>query len=471
MGTQTPLRARFGLDNQSNVLRGIGTESSISAASAGADALRISGGVLQISNGTTWENVGGSGGSLRVVTLTDAATVTPNADTTDLGILTSLSQPSTFANPTGTPTNGQLLQIRITSSASRAIAFGTAYQTASSLALPTATTGGGAEDYIAFRWNSTDSKWDLIGTTIGAYPTAIPSGTNTQVQFNDGGAFGADAGLTYNKTTDALSVTGSVIVPIVAAASSGNVNLILSPIGTGAIQLQVADNTATGGNARGQYSVDLQTVRVAATQVVSGSYSFAAGANNTVSAGSAVAIGTGNSVSGNGAFAAGVENTASGAQSTALGGRALARINQQVAMGARIFDPGVGKSQYNIFIAGATTTNATPTVLTSLDAAQITLQNNSAMRFNILVIANVTGGGNTSGWELKGVIKRGANAASTALVGTVTTTLVGQNAGASGWAIAATANTSTGGLTITATGQAGTTIRWVATVECAEVAF
>lgn len=171
MGTATPLRARFGLDNQSNVLRGIGTESSISAASAGADALRISGGVLQISNGSTWENVGGSGGSLRVVTLTDAATVTPNADTTDLGVLTSLSQSTTFANPTGTPTNGQLLQLRITSSASQAIAFGTAYQSASSLSLPTATTGSNAEDYLAFRWNSTDSKWDLIGTTIGASGT------------------------------------------------------------------------------------------------------------------------------------------------------------------------------------------------------------------------------------------------------------------------------------------------------------
>jgi len=167
MGTQTPLRARFGLDNQSNVLRGIGTESSISAASAGADALRISGGVLQISNGSTWENVGGSGGSLRVVTLTDAATVTPNADTTDLGILTSLSQTTTFQNPTGTPTNGQLLQIRITSASSQAIAFDTDYQAASGLALPTATTGGGAEDYIALRWNATDDKWDMIGTTIG----------------------------------------------------------------------------------------------------------------------------------------------------------------------------------------------------------------------------------------------------------------------------------------------------------------
>lgn len=32
-----------------------------------------------------------------------------------------------------------------------------------------------------------------------------PGGSNTQVQFNDGGAFGGDAGLTYNKSTDTLT--------------------------------------------------------------------------------------------------------------------------------------------------------------------------------------------------------------------------------------------------------------------------
>ena len=34
-----------------------------------------------------------------------------------------------------------------------------------------------------------------------------PGGSNTQVQFNDSGAFGGDAGLTYNKTTDTLTAT------------------------------------------------------------------------------------------------------------------------------------------------------------------------------------------------------------------------------------------------------------------------
>ena len=315
-------------------------------------------------------------------------------------------------------------------------------------------------------------------------PSSAVSGASTQVQFNDGGVLGATSGLTFAKATNALSVTGSVIVPVLAAASTGNVNLILSPTGSGAIQTQVVDNTATGGNARGTYSVDLQRVRTLATQVASGSYSFASGSSNTASSQYSFAFGSGNTASGQysfafGAsitasgycsFAAGQENTASGFYSSAFGVYALARLTSQFALSCQVFNA-LGKCQYNIFPLGASTTDATPKTLTADGSNGITLQNNSAMRFNIMVIANVTGGGNTSGWEIKGVIKRGANAASTALVGLVTTTLIAQDVGASGWAIAATANTTTGGLTITATGQASTTIRWTATVDCAEVAF
>lgn len=48
---------------------------------------------------------------------------------------------------------------------------------------------------------------------LGAGDIAVvstPSGSDTQVQFNDGGAFGGDAGLTYNKTTDALTSAGQI---------------------------------------------------------------------------------------------------------------------------------------------------------------------------------------------------------------------------------------------------------------------
>lgn len=40
--------------------------------------------------------------------------------------------------------------------------------------------------------------------------TAAPGGSDTYVQFNDGGAIGGDSGITYNKSTDALTVAGTV---------------------------------------------------------------------------------------------------------------------------------------------------------------------------------------------------------------------------------------------------------------------
>lgn len=55
-----------------------------------------------------------------------------------------------------------------------------------------------------------------------------PGGSDTHVQFNDSSAFGGDAGLTFNKTSNILTVTGGVVVgtslELVAAAmpSSGS---------------------------------------------------------------------------------------------------------------------------------------------------------------------------------------------------------------------------------------------------------
>lgn len=52
-------------------------------------------------------------------------------------------------------------------------------------------------------------------TLAGGVPTwaaasSAPGGSDTQVQFNDGGTFGGDAGMVYNKTTDKLTVGGIV---------------------------------------------------------------------------------------------------------------------------------------------------------------------------------------------------------------------------------------------------------------------
>ena len=64
----------------------------------------------------------------------------------------------------------------------------------------TAPTNGQALTY-------SNGKW--VNATVSG-GSGSPGGSDTQVQFNDGGAFGGDAGLVYNKTTNVLTV-GDVI--------------------------------------------------------------------------------------------------------------------------------------------------------------------------------------------------------------------------------------------------------------------
>lgn len=49
-----------------------------------------------------------------------------------------------------------------------------------------------------------------VGVTGATGATPAVGGSNTQVLFNDSGAIGGDAGLTYDKTTDALTVAGNI---------------------------------------------------------------------------------------------------------------------------------------------------------------------------------------------------------------------------------------------------------------------
>ena len=135
-----------------------------------------------------------------------------------------------------------------------------------------------------------------------------------------------------------------------------------------------------------------------------------------------------------------------------------------------------GVSQAALLILGKQTTDATATVITSDGGAasttnQVILPNNSAYYFRGEVVAGKTAGGDTKGWYIEGVIKRGANAASTALVGTPTVTSNYADAGASTWTVAVTADTTNGGLAVTVTGQASTTIRWVCQIRTTEMTF
>ena len=205
-----------------------------------------------------------------------------------------------------------------------------------------------------------------------------------------------------------------------------------------------------------------------------GSGNLASGTSSSILGGwSNISSGTGSTVVG------GNNNTSNGSRTTALGSlattRGIAGMFAMQACNSPISQTG-GINQASLLILARQTTDATATVLASDSSAasgtnQVILPNNSAYYFKVSVIAGVTGAGNTKAWTLEGAIKRGANAGTTAIVGTVTTNIVAADAGASTWTVTATADTTNGGLAITFTGQAATTIRVVAKCETAEMTF
>jgi hypothetical protein len=135
-----------------------------------------------------------------------------------------------------------------------------------------------------------------------------------------------------------------------------------------------------------------------------------------------------------------------------------------------------GVTQSALLLLGRQTTDATPTVLSSNTSAasttnQVILPNNAAYSFSGEVIAGVTAAGDTARWTIDGAIKRGANAASTAMVGTPTVTMTHNDAGAAAWAVAVTADTTNGGIKVEVTGAAATTIRWVCKINTTEMTY
>ena len=65
-------------------------------------------------------------------------------------------------------------------------------------------TGGTGGQYL-----QTDGTGNLSWAAGGGGGNGSPGGANTQVQFNDAGAFGGNSAFTFNKTTGALAVTGN----------------------------------------------------------------------------------------------------------------------------------------------------------------------------------------------------------------------------------------------------------------------
>lgn len=357
--------------------------------------------------------------------------------------------------------------------------------------------------------NSALGYFNIIG---GGY---INSGTANAAVTTQSGTMSGTTAVTLSGSNAAIKVgqyiTGTSIANHTYVAAISGTALTLSQAASGSSTSTLSFFTphgvvVGGGNnqATGSYSFiggggDAGTA--ANRNVASGDWSFVGGgrANQATGIASTVSGGgfDGSSVIGNIANAVGstvvggAQNTSSGAYSTAGGRNCTADGNRSTVFGnggwarsirgnyvfAACQDPvgGIGTSQAALLILGRQTTDATATALTSNGSAasgdnQVILPNNSAYFFRGEVISGVTGGGNTKGWTIEGVIKRGANAASTTLVG-VTVMSSYADVGAATWTIAVTADTTNGGLRVTFTGQASTTIRTVCQIRTTEMTF
>ena len=108
----------------------------------------------------------------RVTSITGSAggTITPTGDTADQYNITALGAAATFAIPSGTPTDGQKLNIRIKDNGTgRALTWTTSaggYRVIETT-LPTTTTAN-KTIYVGCIYNSADSFWDVLAVATQA---------------------------------------------------------------------------------------------------------------------------------------------------------------------------------------------------------------------------------------------------------------------------------------------------------------
>lgn len=99
----------------------------------------------------------------RVGSAASSASLTIDSDSYDMYILTALAEACTINAPSGTPTQGQELIVRVKDDGTaRALSWNAAFRAVSSATIP-ATTVLGKVLYVGFLYNSTESKWDMVG--------------------------------------------------------------------------------------------------------------------------------------------------------------------------------------------------------------------------------------------------------------------------------------------------------------------
>lgn len=271
-----------------------------------------------------------------------------------------------------------------------------------------------------------------------------------------------------NNSVDGLALgSGAVATSGARAIAIGN----SYASGADALALQIGNNT----NSYGAQSAN--SIAIGYQAKATASNAIALGQSSVCSAYSGTAIGFGAVAQiGNYATAIGRSTTCSASCGTALGNGSNASSTRFgiISHAAGTFSTS-GDAQESFSVARKQTTDAAPSSLL-LDGATSTykcgiIPNYAAWVFEGHIVGKTTGAGNAVAIKVSGLIKRGANAGATALVGTPSVSIVAADSALSTATATIVADTTNGALDIQVTGVAATTINWVAALKTTEVTF
>ena len=104
--------------------------------------------------------------------------------------------------------------------------------------------------FAGIRYNATATQWEISSSTDTtglsgtwsaiATGNATVGGANTQVQFNDGGSFGATANLTFDKSINQLTIT-------TGSQSLGNIGSAPAAVANSAVLYNLAPDLGASG--------------------------------------------------------------------------------------------------------------------------------------------------------------------------------------------------------------------------------
>lgn len=346
---------------------------------------------------------------------------------------------------------------------------------------------------------SVGSFWCDVTNDKGYVCLDATEGAAVWREFTSGvsGVGGVDNAMVRSDGTAGTAVQGSaVLVPDVSTGgtqdhqqikvddgATTNLSMLLTTKGTGALIVgPPPDGTVTGGNARGQYAVDLQITKFAADSVASGTGAFVAGQQCKASGNTTVAIGfkaiaTGNvsnalgcyvTSSGNyGCLAVGYQSLAIGSSAFAFGSGGYAHHDTMMAHGCTGSDR---RHQFFRDLLWGETSSTDAYKLSTNGSGKTSALRDQTSQWVTIAILGRQDDGSSGAAEYRCLIER--TSTTTRLIGSVSTVVAWSgDAGLGTPSISITANDTNEELYVEVTPANATSTRWLCSVQGLEALY